>query len=79
MARPVLRSMYGLSIVLMSVNALASYARAGLIGGAFAASEAIFWPLIRRQIDHRVWHRDAGCRRHDRAGRRTPTQRSSLI
>ncbi|WP_430791083.1 MFS transporter [Actinoplanes sp. G11-F43] len=46
-------SMYGLSVILAGVEGYGSYVRAGLVGGTFAASEAIGGPLVGRLIDRR--------------------------
>lgn len=46
-------SMYGLSVILAGVEGYGSYVRAGLVGGTFAASEAIGGPLVGRFIDRR--------------------------
>ncbi|WP_426514112.1 hypothetical protein ACPPVO_27915 [Dactylosporangium sp. McL0621] len=44
-------SMYGLSVVLAGVAAYGDYVRAGLVGGVFAASEAVGGTLVGRFAD----------------------------
>ena len=44
-------SMYGLSVVLAGVAAYQDYVRAGVVGGVFAAGEAVGGPLVGRFAD----------------------------
>jgi MFS family permease len=46
-------SMYGLSVILAAVAGYSDYVRAGLVGGTFAASEALSGPLLGRLVDRR--------------------------
>jgi MFS family permease len=49
-------SMYGLSVILSGVGGYGDYVRAGIIGGTFAASEAVGGPLVGRLVDRRGQH-----------------------
>ncbi|WP_433064373.1 MFS transporter [Dactylosporangium sp. CS-033363] len=44
-------SMYGLSVILAAASGYDDYLRAGLVGGAFAASEAVGGPVVGRFVD----------------------------
>lgn len=46
-------SMYGLSVILAGVDGYGDYVRAGIIGGIFAAGEAVGGPLVGRVVDRR--------------------------